>query len=446
MSKRRNTYIVYVLLFLTMLAPITLIAESSSLGSNNKVFAKWDWKDAEISSVIEHLSIVSGVNLVLDPQVKGKINLTMRKQTWSEVFKVVCKMNSLTYEKMDSYIYVMRESDHLSKMMTEVQNKKTLENIEELEKVIIKLENTTAAEMVAPVKALLSTRGSAITVEHTNSLIISELSKNLPEVRAYIKKLDMELLQISISAKIIEVNSDIRNDIGVQWGFFDGKGGEVSHMTPDASKRGKGIIAGAFERATFGVLDEQGFSVALEYLFTEANSEIVSEPQITTIENKQAKIFAGHKIPLSNVDYAGNTKITMIDAGTELIVTPTITGAGNIQMDLKPTKKSYTMTPDGPVISEQGAETNVVVKDGETIVIAGLTSDEDIASEAGIPFLKDIPILGFLFKKSSKKVDKKDLVIFVTPHIIRRTGLDVMQDKEIEESKEEKENFKVEEE
>jgi len=211
--------------------------------------------------------------------------------------------------------------------------------------------------------------------------------------------------------------------MGIQWSFFDRRGNEITHL-PTPSK-GQGIIEQAFERATYGVLDPNGFSIALEYLFTNTNSEIVAEPQITTLENKEARIFMGSQIPLTYLDYAGNANVQMIDAGTELTVTPTVTGQGHIKMALNPVKKSYEMTEQGPVIHEQGAQTNVVVQDGETIVIAGLTSDNAYETEGGIPFLKDIPILGYFFKRHSKSNDKRDLVIFVTPHIIKTTRLEM---------------------
>ncbi len=129
----------------------------------------------------------------------------------------------------------------------------------------------------------------------------------------------------------------------------------------------------------------------------------------------------GSKIPVTYQDEAKNTLVKMIDAGTELLVTPHVTSEGRIMLDLKPTKKSYAFTDKGsPIISEQSAQTNVVVNDGETVVIAGLTSDSKRETEGGIPVLKDIPLIWHLFKKSSRSKDKKDLVIFVTPHIIKR--------------------------
>ncbi len=418
MSTKRITVFVS-LLVVALLIPISIIGNQSLNGSSQKKFAKWEWQDATLNSVFDHISKVSGTDIVLDPEVTGKITVSLREKSWREVFDVICKMKGLYYEQENKYIYVMTETGYIAKQVQKAQGVRNLESLEALEKVMIKLKNTTAKDMQAPVMGLLSERGKVTVVEHTNSLIIDELPKNLDRIRSMIDSLDREMLQITISTKIVEVGSGDQKDMGIQWSFFDkASGAQVTHL-PNAK------VAG-LEKATYGILDQRGFSIALDYLFTENNSEVIAEPQITTVENKEAKIFMGSRIPVSSLDYAGNTKIQMIDAGTELIVTPRITGDGRVKMELKPTKKSYEMTDQGPIINEQGAETEVVVKDGETVVIAGLTSDDQQHSEGGIPFLKDIPILGYLFKYDLNKNVKKDLVIFVTPHILKTTALNVM--------------------
>jgi len=425
--KVKRTPVFMSLLLVVLLLPVILIGNQSLDGSAQKKFAKWEWQEATLNAVFDHISKVSGVDIVLDPEITGKISVSLRDKSWKEVFEVICKMKGLYYEVENKYIYVMTETGYIAKQLQKAQGVKNLESLESLEKIMLKLKNTTAKDMQTPVQGLLSERGKVTVVEHTNSLIIDELPKNLERIRSMIDSLDREMLQISISTKIVEVGSGKQNDIGIQWSFFNqASGAQVSHL-PSAVKGGS-AISKSLEKATFGILDKRGFSVALDYLFTQNNSEVVAEPQITTVENKEAKIFMGSRIPVSSLDYAGNTKITMIDAGTELIVTPRITGDGRVKMELKPTKKSYEMTDQGPIINEQGAETEVVIQDGETVVIAGLTSDDNQHSEGGIPFLKDIPILGYLFKYDLKKNVKKDLVIFVTPHIVKTTALNIMME------------------
>ncbi len=407
--------------FLSMLtAASVLITVCSSFAQNYDVdrselaFAKGSWHDAQIRSIFNHLAEISGIDFVLDPGVAGKVTVSVSNKTWKEVMDIVCKMKQLVTIPEEKYIYVMTEKDYLAQQQNKQIGKNSLEDVKELTREIIQLSNTTAAEMQTPIRDLLSKRGKITIVNHNNSLIIFDTQQNINQIRAMVTKLDVEVKQISISAKIIEVSSGIINNLGIQWDFFSGNVG-LEHLP------GANVVEGALERATFSIMNPVQFSATLEYLFSESKSNVVAQPQITTLDNKMARIFMGSQIPVTYQDEAFNTVVKMIDAGTELTVTPHVTSEDRIMLDLYPKKKSYQLTATGvPVINEQSAQTNVVVNDGETVVIAGLTSDEKHDSEKGIPILKDIPLLGHLFKKTGKTVDKKDLIIFVTPHIITR--------------------------
>jgi type II secretory pathway component GspD/PulD (secretin) len=286
-----------------------------------------------------------------------------------------------------------------------------------LKREVIRLKNVPAEEMKTSIGALLSTRGKITVVQHNNALIIFDTEENISSIRKTIKELDVETDQVSISCKIIQVSSSVLRNLGVQWGYFDKLNGtdvSAQHLP------GTGVIAQALDRLTYGVLASDKLSFTLEYLFQNGKTEVVAQPQITTLDNKEAKIFMGSQVPVTYRDESFNTIVKMIDAGTELTVTPHITGDKRLMLDLKPKKSSYTMVGGQPVINEQSASTNVVVTDGETVVIAGLTSNETVVTDEGIPILKDIPLIGNLFKRSSKSNDKNDLIVFVTPHIINK--------------------------
>lgn len=413
MKNVKNELNLGVLFFVILLFPLMAFANAEveeTLPQAGRVYEKWEWRKTSIKSIFEHISLVAGVDIVIDPKVDIEMSLSLRNKTWVDAFKVVCTMNDLHYEKKENFIYVIPQATYDQRVLKEEQERKNRESIEELVTKVVDLENTVAADMVTPIKELTTERGEVTAVDHTNSLIVRDLQRNIPLVVEYIKELDKELLQISIQVKIVEVSSSVTSDIGVEWSLFNNKVGP---------SKPQGAIGRAFDGSSYGILSAKKFEATLRYLFTEANSEIVAEPHITTLENKEAKITMGSKIPIARLDEANNTVVDFVDAGTELIVKPVITGSGQIKMDLKPNKKSYEVKDGDYVINEQGAETNVVVKDGETIVIAGLTSDDQQSSESGIPVLKDIPILGFIFKRAGRSTSKKDLVIFVTPRIIK---------------------------
>ena len=372
---------------------------------------------ADIRSVIKQLSEYSGADIVINEKVAGTISLSLTHKTWKEILAIVCKVENLTVIREKSYLYLIPTEEYQKKNISDATAQQQAQTVVELKREVIKVKNVTAQDMDKAISSLLSARGKATVVEHTNSLIIYDTDENIRSIKKTIRELDVETDQISISCKIIQTSSSKVNNLGIQWGYFDrARGVNVS-----AEHLPGTIVSGALESVTYGILSQDKFSFTLEYLFQDSKTEIVAQPQITTLDNKEAKIFTGSEVPITYQDEASNTLVKMIEAGTELIVTPHITGDKRIMLNLSPKKSSYTMSGSNePVVTTQSAQTNVVVSDGETIVIAGLTSTEKVHTDEGVPFLKDIPIIGYLFKRSSKSLDKSDLMVFVTPHIIAK--------------------------
>jgi len=153
-------------------------------------------------------------------------------------------------------------------------------------------------------------------------------------------------------------------------------------------------------------------------LVSSGKIKIVSHPEITTVDNKEAIVQVGQKIPIKQFDASGNTVITFYDVGTVLKVIPHVTAENRILLQLRPEKSSYQFDPNGVIINTSNAVTNVVVENGQTAVIGGLTTKDQRNSNVGVPFLKDIPLLGYLFRYTKKETVDKDLVIFVTPTIV----------------------------
>jgi type IV pilus assembly protein PilQ len=387
---------------------------SDLLKSNGKVIEFYEVHDADVRSVFRQLSAYSGVDIVASEAVKGNVTLTVTNKPWNDILGIVCKMTNLSVNVEGSYIYVVPFDDFNKQKIDQATTIQAAQELSPLKREIIKIQNAQAKEMMESIQTLLSLRGKITVVERNNALIIYDTDEIISQVKKMIKELDVETPQISISCKIIEVSSGAIQRIGVHWGYMDGGTGVLAQHIPEKA----GFVSGALERISYGILNQNNFSAALEYLFTDNQGEIVAQPQVTTMDNKSARIFMGQQIPVKYLDEAGNTVVKMIDAGTELVVKPHISGDGRILMELNPKKESYTLQEGIPVINEQSASTNVAVNNGETVVIAGLTSNESIKGESGIPVLKDIPLIGNLFKKASKNVDKKDLIIFVTPHIV----------------------------
>ena len=402
-----STTLGFIPLMFLLLSTIVIAQEGAP------IIARWYWPDTEISDVFEQISRSSGVDFVVEPSISGKITLSARNKSWKDIVNIICNMKELVAIDEDGYMFIIKERDYYRRIKNKETDKKQIENTAELKKIVVKLKHTTIESMEKPVKGLLTKRGKVVAVPHTNSLIIHEVESNIPVIKDLISKLDVELKQISISAKIVEVSSSMQKQLGIQWSAFDGR---VSHLP-----NGPGVAnaTGTLTNVAFGILTQQAFSVTLDYLAADGSSDMVAQPQITTLDNKEAEISMGSEVPYNRVDEGGNTTTEYIEVKTGLKVTPHIMGNGKIMMDVNPQKQSYDIDGNNNIIKkDQSATTAVVVNNGETIVIAGLTSDEKTEANAGVPVLKNIPILGHLFKSSAKKHDKKDLIIFVTPHII----------------------------
>jgi type II secretory pathway component HofQ len=393
----------------------------------DKPIASFSQINADVRSVFKQLSEYAGYDIVLGDKVAGTISLTLTNKTWREILGIVCKITNLTVIKEPSYLYIVPSEEYHKQQLADATMNQQTEAVQELRRDVIKCNNAKAEEMKNAIQSLVSTRGKITVVERTNSLIIYDTDQNIAQIRRTIQDLDVETDQVLISCKIVTVNTSALRDLGIGWGYFDNIGGtgvSATHM-PNYT------VAGELERLVIGVVGQDKLAASLSFLFQNSKADIVAQPQITTLDNKEASVFLGSQVPVLTMPSipSGITQlisqaptVTMLDAGTNLVVTPHVTGDKRIMLAINATKSSYTLTGTGsnPIINRQTAQTNVVVSDGETAVIAGLTSNDDEYLEEGIPFLKDIPFVGNLFKHTKKTVTKNDLMVFVTPHIIAK--------------------------
>jgi len=393
-----------------------------------------EFTNTDVRSVFRLLSEYSGVDIVVDPTVTGNVNAVVTNKSWQDVVRIVSKMLDLTVTNEMGYLYVQKTDAYQKRMEDKSKANASADASVQLERKIIRVNNAKVAEMNLAVKDLLSPRGKITVVDRSNSLIVLDVPDRIQAIERVLKQLDLETNQVMIEAKLVQVDHNAIEEMGVNWQVNSGagmgwntnpsglgtnnlgtgpfKGGQVINNTP--------IPGAAAQSVAFGLLDGN-LGVVISHLLSTNKGEVLASPQITTLDNKEARIFMGDQVPILTRDVSGNTVTTYVEAGTELIVTPLITAPDRVLLTLKPTKNNYSYDPNaGVIIKKQEALTNVVVSDGETVVIGGLVSKEDIDAETGVPLLKDIPFLGALFRYTRKETKKKDLVIFVTPRIVRR--------------------------
>ena len=369
----------------------------------NKKLYNFTFVDMDFDAVFRSLSVTAGVDILLAPDVKGKMSLKITKKTWQETLDIICEINDLTWLIQDKYIVIQRSSTYQAKVL----------------------------------ESMKSNRGRITVVERTNSIIVYDTDARIEQMDNALSELDVETLQIMITAKLVVVNSELARELGVDWtatmgstaltpgtaGTPNGSGaGDTRTSAAIRSFPNNGVspaVSGASTAITTSVLDNH-LQLAISNLMGDASTEVLASPQVSTLDNTEAQVFMGDKVSIRVIDDSGESSTQLVETGIKLTVTPHVSGDNRILLDLHPENNSYDYDSKGEiVISTQEAKTKVVVADGETVVIGGLTRNETQESESGIPFLKDIPLFGNLFKYSRKSVVKKDLVIFVTPRIIR---------------------------
>jgi type IV pilus secretin PilQ/predicted competence protein len=393
-----------------------------------------EFTNTDVRSVFRLLSEYSAVDIVVDPSVTGNVNTVVTNKTWQEVVQIVAKMLNLTITNELGYLYAQKTDDYQKRLMERASASNAQDMSVKLQRKIVRVSNAKADEMAAAVKDLSSPRGKITVVPRTNSLILVDGPDQIAAIEKVLRQLDQETNQVLIEAKLVQVQSNALQELGVNWQIRSGAGMGLS-TSPSGLGSGSGVLSGspykgaqiinntpasqAAQSVAFGLLNGN-LGVAISHLLQTGKAEVLATPQITTLDNKEARLFMGDQIPLQSRDLAGNTVIKYVNAGTELTVNPQITAPDRVLLHLKPKKNGYTQSGSNYIINVQEAETDVVVSDGETVVIGGLVERKEELSETGVPLLKDIPLLGALFRFTHKEIIKKDLAIFVTPRIVRR--------------------------
>jgi len=422
MKKSALKKYVWLVLFLVLVAgmAVTVSAQSKKQADPSTPIENLSFQAADIQSVIRFLADYGKVNVVVSPNVKGTVTINLTNVTWDQALKIIGRTYGLAvvFEE-DNYIRIV-PADEYRKEMTEIEKHQMEQmTLASLDVQIVHLANTAAAEIAESVKGLMTERGKVDYDQRTNSLIIQEVPDNINRVVDFIKQLDRPARQIKISAQLLEVNSSNDLEFGVDWsasGGYTSDGGNQIDQTGTQSLNRVTDPAFAYQ---IGMLMKDWSAEAMAAILEgDGKGKIVAHPEITTIENQEAKIQMGQKVPVKQFDQSGNVVIQFEEVGTILRVTPHITAENQILMHLLPERSSVQPDPSGIIINTSNAETNVVVSNGQTAVIGGLTSQIEVESKVGVPILKDIPLIGGLFSYTRKEFEDRDLVIFVTPTIV----------------------------
>lgn len=380
-----------------------------------------NFQNADVRSVLNFLAEYGGVNMVAAPNVQGQVTLNLKNVEWREALEILAKTYGLKIiDEKENFIRVALMKDYLEEVAELERHNNEQRQIVDLHTKFFSIKHANAKDIVPPVKSILSTRGKVEVDVRTNGLLVTDEPGNLDRLETFIKEMDRETRQVKIAAKLVEVSSDYLHELGVSWSFNQaGEDSRGRDYFNEGSTDGADRIADPFGVYSFTTL-QNGWDLEAKIaaLVSDGKGKIVAHPEITTVDNKEARIQVGQKVPIKQFSATGDIVITFEEVGTILRCTPHITSDNRILLQMKPERSSFFFDPSGIVINTSNAETNVVVENGQTAVVGGLTTQDEVITETGIPVLKDLPIIGVLFKSKSTSHESRDLVIFVTPTIV----------------------------
>lgn len=405
-----------------------------------------DFQDADIRSVLRLISEISGHNLVIDPDVKGKVTITLHKKVpWDQALEIILKTNRLAMKMEGNIIRVgtrksfTQEEEALFRIIQAKQKTKQLEKKSlPLKTEIISVNYARAVKMKDQLTPMLSKSEelmeppSIIVDERTNSLIIKDSPENIIKIKEILVKLDKETPQVLIETRIVETTKEYSKELGVRWGGSYQK--QTNNRFPNTINVA-GIRSGGYAvnlPNTGDVFGGLGFNlghvngltqlnIELDAMESNGKGRIISNPKIATLDNERAEIKSGSQIPYPAIDKDGNPTTQFVDAVIKLAVTPHITPNGFIILEIEADKSepNWSKTVNGvPAIKTRTAKTKLIVKDGDTAVIGGLYQHSIQNSERKVPWFGNIPVIKWLFKANRNEDSYDELLIFITPKIM----------------------------
>ena len=439
-----------------------------------------DFQDIEVRRVLQLLADFTGINMVAADTVQGNITLRLKDVPWDQALDIILKSKNLDKRRNGNVIWIAPVSELIK--AEEEEAKAIAQSVKlaplqteyiqlnyakaaDIEKLITEGKNTSNSRSGSntssgtdplgdSVGSLLSPRGTVSVDPRTNTLIINDTSAKIDQIRQMIDLLDVSVKQVMIEARIVRATTDFTKEMGVKWGILsqgitnnnhllvggsdttlwnlrepekddDTGGWKYEIERPQNLNVDLGVTSAGASRIAFGLISLSDFMLDLELSALQADGygEVISTPKILTADKQNAKVASGTQIPYQSSEGGGVNAVStteFIDATLSLDVTPSITPDGKVQMQLNITSDSPgAPTPTGQLtINKNAVNTNVLVDNGETVVLGGIFEQQTANSQTKVPFLGDIPYIGRLFRKDVKSENKRELLIFVTPRIV----------------------------
>ncbi len=411
--------------------PSTFTTPQETVKRYTGAVGDFDFQGADLRAVLRSFAEVSGLNIVIDSAVDGTVDIKLMRVPWDQALDVILKSNKLSYIVEGNVVRIVPltvlDAENLARQKLADSQAPT-----SIETRAYTLNYARAEELEPLLKvAVLSKFGNVQHDKRTNTLIVRDLPDRLVATADLIATLDKAEPQVEIEARIVQTNRDSARALGVQWGGGGRLDPQIGNTTglnfpnsgsvvagTDLSAASPSTTVGLAMRSITGALN---LDVALSALERTGNGRVISSPKVTTQNNKQAEMTQGVQIPIQK-DQNNTVTIEFKDAALKLMVTPRITAADTVIMDveLENATPDFSKAVNGiPPIDTQRAKTSVQVTDGATTVIGGINVSREQSSQDRTPVLHRIPLLGWLFKNDTSQDENRELLIFITPRIVR---------------------------
>ncbi len=420
-----------------------------------------NFQDIEVRSVLQLLADFTDLNIVVSDSVQGKLTLRLKNTPWDQALDIILQTKALGKRQAGNVIMIAPAEEIATRERIELEGLKQKTELAPLRTEFFQANYAKASELATLLRTstgettggLLSDRGSVTVDDRTNTLLISDTADILAEIRALVHRLDVPIRQVLIESRIVIASDDFNKDIGVRWGLnrntagvaTDGGVGATSDgfllsgndsgissllagTTPDAgrfnvnlpSSNAFGSLAVALAKLPFGTLLE----LELSAMQAEGTGEVISSPRVITANQHEAHIEQGVEIPYLEASSSGATSVSFRKAVLGLTVTPQITPDDRIVMDLKINKDTVGQIFSAgninvPSIDTREVQTQVLVDNGETVVLGGVYEQTLLDQTDMVPFFGSLPLIGRLFQHNTKRDEKSELLVFVTPKIIK---------------------------
>lgn len=403
-----------------------------------------EFQDVSVRTVLFALSNFTKTNITVADSVQGNITLKLDNVPWDQALDIILESKNLGMQRNGNVIWVAPAAEIAAKRSKALEDAKKIDDLAPLRTEYIKLSYAKADTVLAVLRSanngnssrgsgssLLASPNGAITVDaRTNTIIVKDNASGIANIREMIEQIDIPLDQVMIEARIVTATENFSKEIGVRWGATQNSGlTAFNPLKPTATLDSAGMAinlnsatAAATSRFSVGLLSisDMLLDLTLQAMQAERRGEVISSPKVLTEDNQTAKISSGKQIPYQEAAASGATSTSFQEAALSLEVTPKITPEGKISLQLNIQNSDTTGEVYGgvPVIRTDSVNTNVLLDDGQTVVLGGVFRVSNANAKSKVPFLGDIPGMGRLFKYDSKENNKEELLIFITPKLV----------------------------